>query len=346
MKFYTIKWLRNRVSIIDQRMLPEKEVYLTLRTYREVRDAVKNMAIRGAPAIGAAAAFGAALGALQINTADIKRFKAKFFKICSEIAGARPTARNLFWALERMKAVVQNNTVSTSQLTRLLVREAVSIADEDVLINKKMGYYGQSLVPAQANILTHCNAGALATVGYGTALGVMRAAVAKGKKIHVYADETRPFLQGARLTAWELHKDGIPVTLITDSMAGALMNKGKIDLVIVGADRIALNGDFANKIGTYSLSVLCRHHDIPFYVAAPSSTFDLKLRKGSDIIIEMRDISEVVKIRAIRIAPDGIGVWNPAFDVTPGRHVTAFVTENGIISPPYFKNIKRYVSPA
>ncbi len=344
-EFYTLKWMGNYLSILDQRKLPERETYLRLRTYREIIRAIKNLSIRGAPAIGSAAAFGCALGSLKIKTGDVVKFKTEFNKICDEIIKARPTAVNLFWAVNRMRMVLERNqSGSVNELKISICNEAEKIYQEDIESNLKIGEYGEKLVPEKARVLTHCNAGALATCGYGTALGVIRSANSKGKIMRVYADETRPVLQGARLTAWELKRDGIPVTLITDNMAGALMKKGEIDLVVVGADRITLSGDFANKIGTYSLSVLAKYHNIPFYVAAPESTFDLNLDSGNDIIIEMRDKEEVLRINGKKIAPQGVDVWNPAFDVTPASFVTAFITNRGIVKPPFRENIKKIIS--
>ncbi len=344
-KFYALKWNGNYLSILDQRKLPEKEVYINLRTYRDIIRAIKNLSIRGAPAIGSAGAFGCALGALKIRTEDATKFRIQFNKICDEIIKARPTAVNLSWAVNRVRCVLERNQWrSVNDLKISICREAEKIYQEDIEANLKIGEYGEKLIPENARVLTHCNAGALATCGYGTALGVIRSAHRKGKIMRVYADETRPVLQGARLTAWELKRDGIPVTVITDNMAGALMKKGEIDLVIVGADRITMRGDFANKIGTYSLSVLAKHHNIPFYVAAPESTFDLTLDSGDDIIIEMRKKEEVLSIKGRRIAPDGVDVWNPAFDVTPAEFVTAFITNRGIIKPPFRENIKKIIS--
>jgi len=342
--FYTLKWTGNALSILDQRELPGKEKYITLRTYNEVIRAIKSLAIRGAPAIGSAGAFGVVLGALGIKSRDIRKFKEKIDRICREIIKARPTAVNLSWAINRMKSKIDKfASHDVEELKKLIVMEAERIYQEDIQANLQIGKYGERLVPSGATILTHCNAGALATAGYGTALGVIRRAWEKGKVKRVYADETRPVLQGARLTAWELHKEGIPVTVMTDNMAGAIMKKGEIDMVIVGADRIAANGDFANKIGTYGLSILAKFHNIPFYVAAPRSTFDLNLRSGDDIIIEMRDRLEVLKINGKMIAPPSVDVWNPAFDVTPHHLVTAFITNMGIIRPPYLRNIKKLI---
>lgn len=344
-KFYTLKWCGDYLSILDQRRLPEKEVYLSLKTYRDTIRAIKNLSIRGAPAIGVAAAFGAYLGALEIETKDTKKFRAEFFKVCNEILKSRPTAVNLFWAIDRIKKVLdKNQSGDINKIKQSILNEAKKIYDDDIKSNLKIGEYGEKLIPERARILTHCNAGALATAGYGTALGVIRSAWKKGKIERVYADETRPVLQGARLTAWELQKEGIPVTVITDSMAGPLMKKGEVDIIIVGADRITSNGDFANKIGTYSLAVLAKYHNIRFYVAAPDSTFDLNLKSGDDIIIEMRDKSEVLKFKNKIVAPAGVDAWNPAFDITPHEFVSAFITNRGVIKPPFKENITKIMS--
>ncbi|MDP2683140.1 MAG: S-methyl-5-thioribose-1-phosphate isomerase [Deltaproteobacteria bacterium] len=342
--FKTVEWKNNSIVMIDQRLLPNEEVYRTYTDFLDVAEAIREMVVRGAPAIGVAAAMGVALGASQINAKGRKGFVKEFEKICKVMASTRPTAVNLFWAIDRMKRVVKADTgMSPDEIKERLVQEAKGIHDEDIEINKKMGRYGSKLIKNKATVLTHCNAGALATAGYGTALGVIRAAIEDGKKIKVFADETRPFLQGSRLTAWELMKDNIDTTLITDSMAGYMMKKGLIDLVIVGADRIAANGDVANKIGTYSVAVLAKEHKIPFYVAAPISTIDLDIKHGDKIPIEERDIREITHIKNIPIAPLGIKVRNPAFDVTPNRLVTAIITENGIAGKPFEKSLKRMV---
>ena len=332
----TISWKNNSVILIDQKVLPVTERYVTCRSYREIISAIKDLTVRGAPAIGVAAAMGAALGALRVPSLPPVKFRRKFIAICAEIARARPTARNLFWALERMKKRL-DQAIETGQnnLVKELVDEAKRIYAEDIEANRQMGKYGRALLISGDNILTHCNAGALATAGYGTALGVIRAAHEQGKKLHVYVDETRPVLQGARLTAWELKKEKIPFTLITDNMAGFLMSKGKIDKIIVGADRIAANGDTANKIGTYSLAVLAQAHRILFYVAAPLSTIDVSLKTGAAIPIEERKSEEVTCLRGVRSAPKGIKVYNPAFDITPAEYITAIITEKGIIRKPY-----------
>ncbi len=332
--FKTIEWKDDRVVMIDQRLLPMEERYRVCKDHLDVAEAIRDMVIRGAPAIGVAAAFGIALGVQEIEEgAD---FFEAFEGICRVMASTRPTARNLFWAIERMKAVVESNRDKALKELKAIVREeALRIYREDIEINTAIGRNGEALVKDGANILTHCNAGALATAGYGTAIGVIRAAFEKGKKVHVFVDETRPFLQGARLTAWELKRLGIPFTLITDNMAGHFMQKGMVDLVVVGADRIASNGDTANKIGTYTLAVLAKEHGIPFYVAAPFSTVDMDIEEGSEIPIEERDPSEVTHIMGHPIAPEGIQVRNPAFDVTPNRLISAIITEKGIIRPPF-----------
>lgn len=340
--FKTIEWKNNSVVMIDQRLLPTEEIYRTYKDFLDVAEAIREMVVRGAPAIGVAAAMGVALGALDIKAADRKEFAKEFEKICKVIGSTRPTAVNLFWAIERMKRVLKQNPKSgVDELKKLLVQEAKDIHKQDIDINKRMGRYGSKLIKNKATILTHCNAGALATAGYGTALGIIRAAVEDGKKIKVFADETRPFLQGSRLTAWELMKDGICTTLITDNMAGYMMKKGLIDAVIVGADRIAANGDTANKIGTYSVAVLSKEHKIPFYVAAPISTIDLKIKNGEKIPIEERDIREVTHIKDVAIAPNRINVRNPAFDVTPNKFITAIITENGVAKKPFENSLKR-----
>src|SRR6266498_3391147 len=314
----TIEWTEAGVTMLDQRLLPAQEVYNTYTDYRDVAEAIRSMVIRGAPAIGVAAAMGIALGAKKSPAKSIENLDPEFAKICDLIAGTRPTAVNLFWAVERMKTVYARTKARGVEAAReALIREAVRMHGEDVQANRAMGKLGQDLIPAGGRILTHCNAGALATAGYGTALGVIRAAVEAGKQVKVYADETRPFLQGARLTAWELQKDNIPVTVITDNMAGHFMHKGEIDCVIVGADRIAANGDVASKIGTYSVAVLAKENGIPFYVAAPISTLDLSLATGEQIPIEQRAASEVTEVFGVAVAPTGIPVENPAFDITP-----------------------------
>jgi methylthioribose-1-phosphate isomerase len=333
----TIEWQNGKVIMVDQTLLPSEEIYREYETAEEVARAIETMVIRGAPAIGVAAAMGIALG-MQPVTHDPETH---FLKICERMSKTRPTAVNLFWAIDRMKnlfAQIKNEPLD--QIRTLLALEAQKIHVEDIEANRRMGRHGNELIPREARILTHCNAGALATAGYGTALGVIRAAVEHGKNVQVYADETRPFLQGARLTAWELHKDQIPVTLITDNMAGYFMRQQKVDLVIVGADRIASNGDVANKIGTYSVAVLANANRIPFYVAAPMSTIDFNLTSGQEIPIEERSAREVVEIHGKRTAPEGIEVRHPAFDVTPNVLVTAIITERGIARSPYTESLK------
>jgi methylthioribose-1-phosphate isomerase len=337
----TLEWTDQGVRFIDQTKLPTEETYVNCKTYQEVADVIRNMVVRGAPAIGVAAAMGIALGAKNSkaeNTGDLKR---DFDQICDVIGKTRPTAVNLFWAIKRMQQKFETLRVRpVPQIKRELIEEAQRVHAEDIAINQAMGRHGAALMPASGGVLTHCNAGALATAGYGTALGVIRAAVEQGKKIHVYADETRPFLQGSRLTAWELVKDGIPTTVISDNMAGAMMRQGKIGAVIVGADRIAANGDVANKIGTYTVAVLAKEHGIPFYVAAPISTVDLETPDGSKIPIEQRSAAEVTHIAGKAITPAGVQVENPAFDVTPAKYVTAIVTERGIARAPYEQSLK------
>jgi methylthioribose-1-phosphate isomerase len=340
----TIEWRDDAVVMIDQRKLPASEIYVSCKTANEVAKAIKTMVIRGAPAIGVAAAMGIALGMGRSRATGTKQFTTEFQKTCDLMAGTRPTAVNLFWAIERMKktfAAAAHDGQSVDEIKRHLADEARAIHDEDVQSCRAMGAHGAALVPASAKILTHCNAGALATAGYGTALGVIRAAAEQGKKIAVLADETRPFLQGARLTAWELVKDGIDTTVITDNMAGAMMRLGQVDLVVVGADRIAANGDVANKIGTYSVAVLAKEHGIPFYVAAPLSTVDLNTPDGSGIPIEERNDREVTHIGSSRLTPDGAHVRNPAFDVTPAKYVTAIITERGIARAPFGESLQQ-----
>ena len=340
----TIRWDGDAVALLDQTALPTREEYLICRNAEEVAAGIKNMVVRGAPAIGVTAAMGIALGlklAWQSSSNDEKTLRAAMNQVCELMRMTRPTAVNLFWAIERMKSRFEELIPEgPTRLVEGLEQEAIEILNEDIAINRRMGKHGADLVPDGARILTHCNAGALATAGYGTALGMVRAAVESGKKVEVYADETRPFLQGARLTTWELAKDGIPVTLITDNMAGHLMAKKKIDMVIVGSDRIAGNGDVANKIGTYSVAVLAREHKLPFYAVAPTSTFDLSITSGDQIPIEQRDPEEVTHIQGVQIAPDGIGVENPAFDVTPNRYVTAIVCENGVARAPFTEALR------
>ncbi len=343
----TIYWDDDSIVMIDQKALPLTERRLVCRNYQDVIAAIKDLTIRGAPAIGVAAAMGIALGALGLPAENPGEMKKDFQRICDEFSHSRPTARNLFWAIERMKQRFEKESAAKADagsLKKALVAEAIRIGEEDIEINRQIGLNGSRFISDGDNILTHCNAGALATAGYGTALGVIRAARDEGKAVHVYADETRPVLQGARLTCWELQKEGIPVTLITDSMAGSLMNRGKIRLVLVGADRIAANGDTANKIGTYSLAVLARENRIPFYVAAPLSTIDPGIKGGEEIPIEERGAEEVAEFGGVRTAPEGTKVFNPAFDVTPHRYITAIITEAGVATRPFGKGIKELLS--
>jgi methylthioribose-1-phosphate isomerase len=343
----TIEWKDDAVVMIDQRKLPSAEVYVSCRTANDVAKAIRTMVIRGAPAIGVAAAMGIALGMRRSKATGTKQFTTEFQRLCDLMAATRPTAVNLFWAIERMKrtfADAAHGGCSVDELKHRLQLEAQKIHDEDVQSCRDMGAFGAELVPDEARILTHCNAGALATAGYGTALGVIRAAAERGKTIAVLADETRPFLQGARLTAWELVKDGIDTTVITDNMAASMMRAGEIDLVVVGADRIAANGDTANKIGTYTVAVLAHEHKIPFYVAAPLSTIDLDTPDGSRIPIEERNDREVTHIGSSRLTPEGARIRNPAFDVTPAKYVTAIITERGIARPPYAESLAALVN--
>jgi methylthioribose-1-phosphate isomerase len=334
----TIEWTEAGVVMIDQRRLPVDEQYVTCRNYEEVAEAIRAMVIRGAPAIGVAAAMGVALGVLQADERDLDR---SFSVICDTLARTRPTAVNLFWAIERMWRLYESlRGRPVAEVRARLVEEARRIKCEDIAINRDIGRHGAALVPDGKTVLTHCNAGALATAGYGTALGVIRAAVEAGKKIDVFADETRPFLQGARLTVWELLQDNIPTTLITDNMAGHFLKSGRIGCVVVGADRIAANGDVANKIGTYALAVLAKENGVPFYVAAPVSTFDLTLDSGDRIPIEQRAASEVTHVFGVAVAPENIAVENPAFDVTPARYVTAIVCERGVVRPPFEQSLR------
>lgn len=326
-----IRFVAGQCQMLDQRLLPTEEVWHSYKTYEEIADAIRTMVVRGAPAIGVATAIGVWFGVRDLETQSSQEFYTQLEKICEVLAATRPTAVNLFWALERMKRFAHANLDrSVLELKIGLEYEALAITQEDEMINQTMGRHGEPLIPDGARVLTHCNAGALATAAYGTALGVIRAAVAAGKKVAVIADETRPFLQGARLTAWELQKENIPVTLICDNMAGFLMSRGEIDCVIVGADRIAANGDVANKIGTYTVAVLAKVHKIPFYVAAPVSTIDLRLADGSLIPIEERDARELTHIKDVQLAPEGIQVRNPAFDITPHDLISAIITEYGV----------------
>jgi methylthioribose-1-phosphate isomerase len=333
----TIQWTPDGVVMIDQTRLPREETYVTCRSYLEVADAIKTMVIRGAPAIGVAAAMGMALGALH---ADPERLDEEIETIGATLAATRPTAVNLFWAIDRMKRLYASlRGQPVEQIRAALVREAQQVYLEDIAINEAIGRHGAALVPDGKTVLTHCNAGALATAGYGTALGVIRAAVAAGKQIDVFADETRPFLQGARLTVWELMQDGIPTKLITDNMAGHFLRSGRIGCVVVGADRIARNGDVANKVGTYSVAVLAKENGVPFYVAAPISTLDLTLDTGDQIPIEQRPASEVTEVFGVPVAPENTQVENPAFDVTPARYVTGIITERGVARAPFEESL-------
>jgi len=337
----TLEWTDDGVRFIDQTKLPMEETYVSCRTYEEVADAIRTMIVRGAPAIGVAAAMGVALGLRDSQAGDHAELQCEFGRICDVLAATRPTAVNLFWAIRRMKDKFDEvRTRPIAEIKQTMIAEAQRMLAEDIAANEAMGKHGAGLLPASGGVLTHCNAGALATCGYGTALGVIRAAVDSGKKLHVFADETRPFLQGSRLTAWELMKDGIPTTVISDNMAGAIMRQGKIGAVIVGADRIAANGDVANKIGTYTVAVLAKEHGIPFYVAAPFSTVDLNTLDGSQIPIEQRSSREVTHMAGKQIAPDGVQVENPAFDVTPHRYVTAIITERGVLRAPYSESLR------
>jgi methylthioribose-1-phosphate isomerase len=331
----TVEWKNDAVRLLDQSRLPEHVEFLDCKDYRAVADAIRELKVRGAPAIGVAAALGVALGAQAVSAADFPAFAQALVPICDHLAATRPTAVNLFWAIDRMKKKLASLSVLAVPAAKAaLLAEAQAILDEDIALCKAMGRHGAELIANGQTVLTHCNAGALATAGYGTALGVIRAAWEQGKKIQVIADETRPVLQGARLTAWELMQDKIPVTLITDNMAGSLMRQGKIQLCVVGADRIAANGDVANKIGTYSVAVLAKAHGIPFYVAAPYSTIDLKTKTGADIPIEQRNPLEVTTIHGSHpVAPAGVDVYNPAFDVTPAELITGIITERGVFKP-------------
>ncbi|MFY9724849.1 MAG: S-methyl-5-thioribose-1-phosphate isomerase [Bryobacteraceae bacterium] len=338
----TIQWIDGAVVMIDQTRLPLEEKYVTCRSYREVAAAIREMTIRGAPAIGVAAAMGVALGVLHASQSDLD---AQMEEICATLAATRPTAVNLFWAIGRMKRVYASVAGKpVAEIRRRLLEEALLVREEDIAICRAIGRNGAALVPDRKTVLTHCNAGALATAGYGTALGVIRAAVEAGKQIDVFADETRPFLQGARLTVWELQQDAIPTTLITDSMAGHFLQSGRIGCVVVGADRIAANGDVANKVGTYPVAVLAKENGVPFFVAAPISTLDLSLASGAAIPIEQRAAEEVTCVFGTRIAPEGTLVENPAFDVTPARYVAAIVTEKGVVRPPYEESLKKLLS--
>jgi len=345
----TVEWTSGGVRMLDQRLLPTEEKYLILRSYEEVADAIRKMVVRGAPAIGVSAAMGLALGASQSVGSSVADLAFDFKHMCKIMGATRPTAVNLFWAIERMRGVMakaRTEKLGVEQAKQRLVDEALAIFAEDIESNRALGRFGADLITDGATVLTHCNAGALATAGdYGTALGVIRGAIDAGKRVAVIADETRPFLQGSRLTAWELARDNIPVTLITDNMAGHVMKKGKVDCVVVGADRIAANGDAANKIGTYMVAVLAKQHNIPFYVAAPISTIDLAIATGDDIPIEERDAREVTHVRDQQLAPDGINVHNFAFDVTPNELIAAIITDRGVARAPYTDSLKKLAAP-
>jgi methylthioribose-1-phosphate isomerase len=346
----TVEWTNEGVRMLDQRLLPTEEKYLTLRSYDEVADAIKQMVVRGAPAIGISAAMGLALGAKQSASTSIADLESDFEHMCQVMGATRPTAVNLFWAIERMRGVITKAKAETrdvAEIRKRLVDEALAIFREDIESNRALGRFGAVLIADGATVLTHCNAGALATAGdYGTALGVIRGAVDAGKRVAVIADETRPFLQGSRLTAWELSKDNIPVTVITDNMAGHVMKQGKVDCVIVGADRIAANGDAANKIGTYMVAVLAKQHNIPFYVAAPISTIDFAIASGEQIPIEERDAKEVTHVREQQMAPAGVAVHNFAFDVTPNELIAAIITDRGVARPPYEESLRTLMTVA
>lgn len=336
----TIQWKSNKVIILDQRLLPGREVYRACRNYGDVATAIRDMMIRGAPAIGVAAAMGVALGALRVKG---KNFDREIERIFLALERTRPTAMNLFWALERMRRVyIEKRNLGVEEVKELLKQEAQKIYDEDIAANRLLGKFGAKLLGNATRILTHCNAGALATAGYGTALGVVRAMKETGKDVEVLVDETRPFLQGSRLTAWELKKDKIPVTLFTDSMTGYLMQRGKIDAVVVGCDRVAANGDVANKIGTYGIAVLARRHNIPFYVAGPTSSIDLECPSGAEVPIEQRNPREVSHIFGRAVTPRGVRILNPAFDITTHDLISAIITEKGVITAPFNQNLRAY----
>ncbi len=341
-----IEWTDRGVVMLDQRRLPGEVVHYTYTDYREVARAIKDMVIRGAPAIGVAAAMGVALGALHSPARTLEELKSEFAAICDTLAKTRPTAVDLFWAIERMKrrfAEVSSATSDLASVRQTMVREAQQIHLEKLAADEAIGRYGAELMPVEGQVMTQCNAGALATAGIGTALGVIRVAVEQGRRLRVLVPETRPYLQGARLTAWELQQDGIPLTLITDNMVGHFLKKGGVDAAVVGADRIAANGDTANKIGTYQIAVLAHEHHVPFYVAAPISTLDLSLASGDQIPIEERAAEEVTHIRGVRIAPE-VAVANPAFDVTPARRIAAIITERGVARPPYEESLRRLMN--
>jgi methylthioribose-1-phosphate isomerase len=339
---HTVEWTDSGVRFIDQTKLPTQETYVNCTTHEQVAEVIISMVVRGAPAIGVSAAMGIALGVNNSKANSVEELEPEFDHICQLIAKTRPTAVNLFWAIRRMQdKFAALRALPVVRIKASLTEEAKRMHAEDIAANQAMGKHGATLMPASGGVLTHCNAGALATCGYGTALGVIRAAVEQGKKIHVFADETRPFLQGSRLTAWELMKDGIPTTVISDNMAGAMMKQGKISAIVVGADRIAANGDVANKIGTYTVAVLAREHGIPFYVAAPLSTVDFATPDGSGIPIEQRNAREVTHMGDRQLVPTGVGVENPAFDVTPAKYVDAIITERGIARAPYSESLRK-----
>jgi methylthioribose-1-phosphate isomerase len=342
-----IEWTDRGVVMLDQRLLPTEEVQYTYTTYQEVASAIKDMVIRGAPAIGVAAAMGVAVGVLHAKAKTIAELRPEFDEICSVLAKTRPTAVDLFWAIDRMKAKFAAVTAQTSDLEKIraaMIAEAKQVHLEKKASDEAMGRFGAELMPSEGRVMTQCNAGALATAGIGTALGVFRVAVEQGKKLHVLVPETRPYLQGARLTAWELHKGGIPLTLITDNMVGHFLKTGTVGAIVTGADRVAANGDTANKIGTYQIAVLAKENNVPFYIAAPVSTFDLSIPDGSHIPIEERSSDEVVYIKNIRIAPD-VKAAHPGFDVTPARYITAIITERGIARPPYTESLRALANP-
>jgi len=338
----TLEWTDQGVRFIDQTKLPTEETYVTAKTFEQVAEAIRTMIVRGAPAIGVAAGMGIALGVRDSKAETVAELKKDLDHVCQVIGQTRPTAVNLFWAIQRMQQKFDHLRVRPlAQIKKEIIEEAKRMHAEDIAANRAMGRHGATLLPSSGGVLTHCNAGALATAGYGTALGVIRAAVEQGKKIHVYADETRPFLQGSRLTAWELVKDGIPTTVISDNMAGAMMRQSKIGAVVVGADRIAANGDVANKIGTYTVAVVAKENGIPFYVAAPISTIDLNCSDGSKIPIEQRNAKEVTHIAGKQMTPEGVSIENPAFDVTPAKYVAAIITEHGIARAPYEESLRK-----
>jgi methylthioribose-1-phosphate isomerase len=339
----TLEWTPDGVRFIDQTKLPLEETYVLATSYQQVADIIVTMVVRGAPAIGVSAAMGVALGAKHTTATTTEEFAKEFKQICSLLADTRPTAVNLFWAIDRMKALfarLRAQGATLSEVQQSLLKEALAMYDQDIADCKAIGAHGADLMPDEGGVLTHCNAGALATCGYGTALGVIRGAVERGKQVHVFADETRPFLQGARLTAWELMADGIPTTVICDNMAASLMLQGRIQAVVVGADRIAANGDAANKIGTYSVAILAKEHGIPFYVAAPWSTIDRATLTGDEIPIEERSASEVTHHGGKQLTPHGVGVCNPAFDVTPAKYITGIITERGVLRAPYTESLE------